>query len=60
MFNLEKFSEDTALITETAEISYRELANISEQVGDAVNQRCLVFLLRLHLFFCQKCRKFVA
>ena len=45
MFDLEKFSEGTALITESAEISYRELAIISEQIGDAVNQRCLVFLL---------------
>lgn len=45
MFDLEKFSGNTALITESAEISYRELAVISEQIGDAVNQRCLVFLL---------------
>ncbi|MBQ3442766.1 MAG: AMP-binding protein [Selenomonadaceae bacterium] len=45
MFDLKKFSEGTALVTESSKVSYRELAVISEKIGDAVKQRCLVFLL---------------
>ena len=44
MFDLKKFENNTALITESTEISYRELADLSKKIGDAVNERCLVFL----------------
>ncbi|MBR3050787.1 MAG: AMP-binding protein [Selenomonadaceae bacterium] len=44
MFDLKKFENNTALITESSEISYRELADLSKKIGDAVNECCLVFL----------------
>lgn len=45
MFDLKKFGENTALITETKKISYSELAELSNKIGDVVGGRCLIFFL---------------
>ena len=45
MFDLNKFENKVALVTETAEVSYSELKELSKKIGDAVGRRCLVFLL---------------
>ncbi len=44
MFDLEKFADKAALITESSVISYNELAFLSEKIGSTVSRRCLVFL----------------
>ena len=45
MFDLKKFGESTALITESEKISYNELAELSQKIGDVIKRRCLIFLL---------------
>ena len=44
MFDLKKYDSNIALITETDTISYCELADLSKKIGNAINERCLVFL----------------
>lgn len=44
MFDLKKFGERTALITEEKNFSYNELAELTKKIGDAVKSRCLIFL----------------
>lgn len=45
MFDLKKFGERTALITEEKNFSYGELNELTKKIGDAINERCLIFLL---------------
>lgn len=45
MFDLKKFGERTALITESKKISYVELDELTKKIGDAIDGRCLIFLL---------------
>ena len=45
MFDLKKFGERTALMTETEKISYNELDELTKKIQGAVNERCLIFLL---------------
>lgn len=45
MFDLKKFGERTALITEEKIFSYNELDELTKKIGDAINERCLIFLL---------------
>lgn len=45
MFDLKKFGERSALITETEKISYNELDELTKKIGDTVKSRCLIFLL---------------
>ena len=44
MFDL-NFDKKIALITETSEVCYSELAELSQKIGNAISRRCLVFLL---------------
>lgn len=44
MFDL-NFDKKVALITETSEVCYSELADLSQKIGNAIDRRCLVFLL---------------
>ena len=45
MFDLKKFADNPALITENKIVSYRELSEIANKIGDAINRRCLIFFL---------------
>ena len=45
MFDLRTFEKNIAIVTETSNVSYGELAELSQKIGDAVGQRCLVFLI---------------
>lgn len=45
MFDLKKFGENTALITEEKNFSYAEIDELSKKIGDVINERCLIFLL---------------
>lgn len=45
MFDLKKFEKNIALVTESNQISYLELDEISKKIGNAVGERCLIFLL---------------
>ena len=44
MFDLKKFENNIALVTESNQISYSELDEISKKIGNAVGERCLIFL----------------
>jgi Acyl-CoA synthetases (AMP-forming)/AMP-acid ligases II len=44
MWNLNKFGDRPALITEEDIITYHELERASEQVAEVIKERCLVFL----------------
>lgn len=45
MFDLKKFEKNIALVTESNQIIYLELDEISKKIGNAVGERCLIFLL---------------
>ena len=45
MVDLKTFDKNIALIAENSEMDYRSFFVLSNSIGDAVNRRCLVFLL---------------
>ena len=43
--DLEKYSPNVAIVTNSSMISYKELLDAADRIGDHIKTRCLVFLV---------------